>query len=189
LNATREKGLILNHSEELSVDTYPDADFTGLYGHQKPTDPSCAKYRTGFIINVANCPMLWMFKLQTKIALSTMEAEIIALAYCCRELFPIMDQVRELGTVVGLVTNKLTTMKVSIHEDNTGALVLAQTIPPQFNPCRKYYTIKSVWFWEETQKHKVKLLKIDTVQQLGGIFTKGLTSATFEYLCLKMMGW
>ena len=100
-----------------------------------------------------------------------------------------MDQVRELGTVVGLVTNKLTTMKVSIHEDNTGALVLAQTIPPQFNPCRKYYTIKSVWFWEETQKHKVKLLKIDTVQQLGGIFTKGLTSATFEYLCLKMMGW
>jgi len=188
LKATREKGLILNPSEELSVDAYPDADFAGLYGHEKSTDPSCAKSRTGFLINVANCPVLWMSKLQTETALSTMEAEIIALAHCCRELFPIMDQVAELGAVVGLKTDKLTTMKVSIHEDNAGALVLAQTIPPQFTPRSKYYAIKTVWFREEIQKRKIKLLKIDTVQQLGDIFTKGLTRATFEYLRLKMMG-
>ena len=55
-------------------------------------------------------------------ALSTMEAEIIALVHCCQELFPIMDQVAELGAIVivGLKTKDLTTMKVSIHEDNTG---------------------------------------------------------------------
>ena len=86
-----------------------------------------------------------------------------------------MDQVAELGAVVGLKTDKLTTMKVSIHEDNAGALVLAQTIPPQFTPRSKYYAIKTVWFREEIQKRKIKLLKIDTVQQLGDIFTKGLS--------------
>ena len=188
LKATREKGLILNPSKELCVDAYPDADFAGLYGHEKSTDPSCAKSRTGFLINVANCPVLWMSKLQTETALSTMEAEIIALAHCCRELFPIMDQVAELGAVVGLKTDELTTMNVSIHEDNAGALVLAKTIPPQFTPRSKYYAIKTVWFREEIQKRKIKLLKIDTVQQLGDIFTKGLTRATFEYLRLKMMG-
>ena len=118
-----------------------------------------------------------------------MEAEIIALAHCCRELFPIMDQVAELGTVVGLKTDELTTMNVSIHEDNAGALVLAKTIPPQFTPRSKYYAIKTVWFREEIQKRGVKLLKVATIEQLGDIFTKGLPRATLEYLHLKMMGW
>ena len=79
-----------------------------------------------------------MSKLQTETALSTIEAEIIALPHCCRELFPIMNQVAELGAIMGLKTKDLTTMKVSIHEDNADALVLAQTIPPQFTPRSKY---------------------------------------------------
>eukprot|EP00804_Cyclotella_cryptica_P001130 CCRYP_008392-RA/>CCRYP_008392-RA protein AED:0.20 eAED:1.00 QI:0/-1/0/1/-1/0/1/0/77 len=52
-----------------------------------------------------------------------MEAEVIALAHCCRELFPIMDMVSLLGTKVGLPVSGAT-MNVSIHEDNAGALVL-----------------------------------------------------------------
>ena len=141
LKATQEKRLILNSIDELNVEAYTDADFVGLYGHNKLTDPSCAKSRTGFLINVANYPVFWMSKLQTETALSTMEAEIIviALAHCCRELFPIMDQMAELGAIVQLKTKDLTTMKVSmsIHEDNAGALVLAQAILPQFTPCSK----------------------------------------------------
>ena len=90
-------------------------------------------------VQVANCPVLWMSKLQTETALSTMEAEIIALAHCCQELFPIMNQVAELGlgAIVGLKTKDLTTLKVPIHKDNANALVLAHTIPPQFTPCSK----------------------------------------------------
>ena len=87
LKATREKGLILNPLEELSVYAYPDADFAGLYGHEKSRDPSCAKSRTSFLINVANFPVHWMSKLQTETAFSTMEAEITVLAHCCRGLF------------------------------------------------------------------------------------------------------
>ena len=102
--------------------------------------------------------MFWMSKLQTETALSTIEAEIIALAHCCWELFPIMDQLAELGEIVGLKTKDLTTMKVSIHQVNAGALVLAQTIPPQFTPRSKYYAVKTVWFHEEIQKRGVKLL-------------------------------
>ena len=129
--------MILNPTDELNVDMYSDADSAGLYSHKKPADPSCANSRTGFFINVANCPVFWMFKLQTETALSTMEAEIIALTYYCRELFTIVDQVAELRAIVGLKTKDLTTAKVSIHKDNTGALVLAQTIPPQCTPRSK----------------------------------------------------
>ncbi len=73
-------------------------------------------------------------------------------------------------------------MQLSVHEDNSGALVLAKTLPPQFTPRSKYYAIKTIWFCEEIVKRGIRLLKIDTIEQLGDIFTKGLTRVTFEYL-------
>ena len=99
------------------------------------------------------------------------------------------DIVKEIGEVVGLETKRMSSMHVSVHEDNAGALVLAETIPPEFIPRSKHYAIKMEWFREEIQKHCIKLQKIDTVEQLGDIFTKGLPHATFEYLRKRMMGW
>ena len=78
-------------------------------------------------------------------------------------------------------------MHVSIHEDNAGAFVLAETIPPQFTLQSKYYAIKTVWFREEIQKQGFKMLKIETVQQFGDMFTKELARPTFEYLRKKVM--
>ena len=92
-----------------------------------------------------------------------MEAKINALAHCCGELFSIMDQVAEMGAIVGLKTREMTMMRVSIHEDNTSALVMAEIIHPPFTPCSKYYAIKNVWFREGIQKRGIKLLKIDTI--------------------------
>jgi hypothetical protein len=118
-----------------------------------------------------------------------MEAEINALAHKFKELFPIIDLATEVGAVVGLPTKDLTTMHVSIREDNAGALVLAETIPPQFTPRRKWYALKTVWFRKEINKCGIKLLKIETVEQLVDMFTKGLPRPTFEYLRAKIMGW
>jgi hypothetical protein len=66
-----------------------------------------------------------------------MEAEIIALSACCRELFPIIDMICLFAEATNLPIGN-TTMKVSIHEDNSGALVLAKTLPPQLTPRSKY---------------------------------------------------
>ena len=99
-----------------------------------------------------------------------------------------MDMVSLLGTKVGLPVSAAT-MNVSIHEDNAGALVLAETLPPQFTPRSKHYAIKTIWFREQIVKRKIRLVKIDTVEQLGDMFTKGLPRATFEYLRRKLLGW
>ena len=189
LKATKDKGLILNPaSNSLEIDCYPDADFAGMYGHESNTDPACVKSRTGYVINVANCPVLWASRLQRMTACSTMEAETIALAQSCRDLFPIMDIVKSVSTAVGL-PDPTTVMKVSIHEDNAGALILAQTLPPQFTPRSKHYAIRTIWFREEIVKRGITLLKIATGEQLGDIFTKSLPKVTFEYLRKKLMGW
>ena len=170
------------------IDAYPDTDFSGMYGHEEHSDPACAKSRTGFIIAFADFPVFWQSKLQTVTALSTMEAKIIALAACCRELFPIMDMVSSVTKSVRLPIGKIT-MNVSIHKDNLGALVLAKILPSHFTTQSKYYAIKMVWFHEEIFKRDVQLLKIDTSEQLGDIFTKGLTRFVFEYLQKKIMVW
>ena len=103
--------------------------------------------------------------------------------------FLMMDMVGEIGSVVGLPTKDMTSMHVSVHEDNSDALILAETIPPQFTPRSKYYCTKTVWFREEIMKRGVSLKKIDTKEQLGGIFTKGLPRPQFEYLRKQLMGW
>ena len=80
-------------------------------------------------------------------------------------------------------------MKVSVHEDNLGALVLADMLPPQFTPRSKYYAIKTIWFRKQIHTRGIKLIKIETQEQLGDIFTKGLAQPAFEYLQSKLIGW
>ena len=105
-----------------------------------------------------------------------------------RELIPIIDMVQSLAVAEGRQTG-VVNMKVSVNEDNLGALVLAETLPPQFTPRSKYYATKTIWFREEINKRGIKLLKFDTTEQLGDIFTKGLSQPTFENLRSKIIGW
>jgi hypothetical protein len=145
LKNTASLGMVINPTRELCIDAYPDADFAGMYGHEKPTDPACAKSCSGFVIVFAGVLVMWQSKLQTETALSTMEAEIIALAACMRELIPIMDLVKELAGAVGTPAGNVN-IRVSVHKDNLGALVLAKTLPPKFTPRSKYYATKTIWF-------------------------------------------
>ncbi len=98
---------------------------------------------------------------------------MIALGACMKELIPIMNMVQSLAVAVGITTGDVN-MRVSVHEDNLGALVLAETLLPQFTLRSKYRTTKTIWFCEEINKCGIKLLKIETSEQLGDMFTKGL---------------
>jgi hypothetical protein len=60
-------------------------------------------------------------------------------------------------------------MNVSIHEDNSGALVLAKTLPSQYTPRSKYHAIKTIWFREEIFKRDVQLHKIDSLEEDNGM--------------------
>ena len=189
LKGTMDKGIIMSPSDTPCVDCYPDADFAGLYGHEDSQDPHCARSRTGYLITVFNCPVLWKSKLQTEIALSTMEAEYVALSTSCKDLFPIVDLIRELGAAVGLDISAVANMHIKIHEDNVGALTLASLEPRRMTPRSKHYAIKYHWFREHVHSRRVRLLKIDSRNQLGDLFTKGLPAPAFSHLRSLLMGW
>ena len=69
--------------------------FAGLWGHEDPQDPICARSRTGFMVTFANCHILWMSKLQTEIALSNLHSECVALSHSVRALFPLKSLIKE----------------------------------------------------------------------------------------------
>jgi hypothetical protein len=67
-------------NKNLSLDAYCDSDFAGVW-HQEFAHlrDSCLS-RTGLIIVLAGVLIHWSSKLQTEIALSSTEAEYIALS-------------------------------------------------------------------------------------------------------------
>jgi hypothetical protein len=89
LQGTKEGGTIFKPDKSWKVDCYVDSDFAGLYKAEHDQDPVSAKSRTGYVIKFCNVPILWVSKMQTQIALLTMEAEYIALFQSMRDLIPI----------------------------------------------------------------------------------------------------
>lgn len=148
----------------LQINNYPDDDFAGMYGYEDNDELTSVQSRTGFVITVVNCPVCWVYKLQIEIFLNTMVVEIAALHHNCRYLFLVADIVGLLGSALEKPTGK-TKMKVSIHEDNTGSLNMAQTLLPQHISISKHYAIKTVWTRKQIMCRGIKLLKLDTVKQ------------------------
>ena len=156
LKGTADKGLTLQPTPDLTLDCYPDADFAGLWNYESPHDPHCVRSRTGYLITLCNCPVIWVSKLQTAIALSTMEAEYIALSQACRDLFPIIDLVNELSQVLNHASPSSPRLHIRVHEDNVSALTLGKLEPRRMTPRSKHYALKYHWFREHIIPCKIE---------------------------------
>ena len=69
-----------------NIKPYMDADFCGSYKKETSDYPNVCRSRTGYAIFSNDCPIIWKYKLQTEIALSTTKAEYIALYQAARYL-------------------------------------------------------------------------------------------------------
>jgi len=187
LKATEDKGLSFRPSNELTLDCYADADFAGLYNVENQTDPVCVKSRTGFVLLLGGCPLLWSSKLQTEIALSTTEAEYIALSQAMRALLPLRGLLQEVGTKLDLSFSTKSVVKTHVWEDNNGAIALASN-PMKFSARTKHMAIK-YHFFRQHLGADISVLKVDTKEQLADLFTKGLPLDAFRHLTNKLMGW
>jgi hypothetical protein len=75
--------------------------------------------RTGYVIMYANCPILWVSRLQTKIALSTADAEYIALSQALRDVISLITLLKEVNTVFPVhVKTPTFVCQIHDHEDN-----------------------------------------------------------------------
>jgi len=186
LIGTKDEGLCFGTDSSLNLEAYADADFAGLWGVEQPNDATCVKSRTGYLIRLGGCPLVWKSKLQTLIAVSTMEAEYIALSMCMRELLPLKRLLKEIN---GVFTFDLegALAKSTVFEDNASAVQLATM--PKMTPRSKHIALHYHFFREHIAKGEVNVQHVPTELQIADILTKGLGDTKFEKLRKLMMGW
>ena len=192
LIATRERGLTFKPSTDWKLDCFVDADFCGLWGSEDPDDPIVSKSRTGFIITLAGCPLIWKSTLQQETSVSTMMAECVALSSAMRELLPLKRLVKTIAKIVTGDDNIVVTTKSDVFEDNNGALTVATL--PRITPQSKFFAVKLHFFREHVKTDdnpngEVEIHKIETNNQLADIMTKGLVLDKFAPLRDRLMGW
>ena len=188
LKGTQDQGLIFKPTfDNISVDCYVDADFLGLFGTEDSQDPMSAKSRTGYVITLANCPLLWVSKLQTEIALSTCESEFVALSQAFRSLVPTKRLLEETLKGMHLPVQVHYQAKSTVFEDNAAALGLA--ITKKFTPRTRHMACKYFWFLEKVEEGLATIVKIESKKNLADIFTKNLGQIAFERVRLLLCGW
>ena len=143
--------LVFNPYQKLVVYFYTDEYFAGLRGHENTQDPICARIVTVFVVNFSYCPLLWVSKIQTYIALYTLYNKYVALYSSVRYLLPLKILIKEL--IENLVIDSENTKFVSkstVYEDNNGAIVVA-TIP-SMTPTSKHISVNYHWFRQHIGK-------------------------------------
>ncbi len=100
-----------------------DAVFAGGWSNAAFDDAENVMSRTGYVICYAGCPVLWSSKLQTEIALSTAEAECIALSSAMREVIPFMCLIKELPFIIELHLPD-PQVHCKVFEDNGSSILL-----------------------------------------------------------------
>ena len=89
LKKTLGEGLEFTPTKAMELDLCVDEDFAGLWSYEHDQDPVCVKSRTGFVITLGTCPVMWVSKLQTEIAPITLEAKCIMLSMAMQDLVPL----------------------------------------------------------------------------------------------------
>ncbi len=134
---TADRGIIFTPNKDIDIDMFVDADFAGMWNAAADDqDPVWVKSRTGYLILLTGCLLLWCSKLRTEIATTTLEAKFIALSSVMRDSIPARQIVHALAQSIGLDIPKEAYLRSTVFEDNNGCLTL--TTVPTMTPRTKH---------------------------------------------------
>ena len=117
----------------------------------------------------------WRTNKQTYVALSTAEAEYMALASAAQEAV----WMRQLSLDMQLDISEPTI----IFEDNQAAICMSRN--PQFHGRTKHIGIKYHYVREQVSKSTIELRYCRTDNMIADIFTKGLSQEKFIKQCVE----
>lgn len=188
LAGTADKGMILQPRGDLKLELFCDADFAGLYKREPDRSLDSARSRTGYIVKLSGCPLVWKSQLQTEVALSTLEAEYSALSLALRTLLPLLRMLKEVAAVVGIPPEAAATILAEAFEDNQGCLALATN--HRLTSRTKYFHVKWHWFWYNYEVLKEFAISyIQSALQDADYLTKQIPKDAFQENRRRTQGW
>jgi hypothetical protein len=165
LKGTLNFGLCYRKSVSDQCVGYSDADWAGDVDDRHST--------SGYVFLVSGSVVSWKSKKQTSVALSTAEAEYVALASAAQEAL-------WLRQLLGDLTMNQSAKPILIFEDNQSAI--AMTKNPQYHGRSKHIDIKHHFVREQVEHGAVVLQYCPTENMIADLLTKGLSSQQFEKL-------
>ena len=168
------------------LECYVDADFAGGWTQADASNAENVLSRTGYVIMYASCLILWVSRLQTEIALSTAEAEYIALSQALCNVIPLIALLKEVNTVFP-VHVKTPMFVCKMHKNNQLCITMATS--QKCSSQTKHITLKYHHFCSFVKDGRIKIPYCRTTMQKADILTKPLTDDLFFKLRYMLCGW
>jgi hypothetical protein len=171
IKGTKDYGLEFNNNDSngnnnnLIITAYSDADWAGDLDERKST--------TGYFVLINNNIVSWASKKQQTVALSSAEAEYMAITGAGSEVKWLYDLLMELELYKD-------TNPIIIYTDSQSAAAIANN-----DVCHgrtKHIATRYHWIRDEIKKNLFKLQYINTTEQIADIHTKALNRVVFEKL-------
>ena len=154
----------LRTPKSLKVEAWCDSDYAANKDHRRSV--------SGNIVTVGGCIVSWQSKTQKTTALSSTEAEYVALSVCAAEC-----------KFVSMLVDEMTTgqkLPFVVHEDNTGAIFMVNNT--QVGARTKHIDVKYHFSKELVEDGVMKVVYINTKGNYADVMTKNVTEAIFSLL-------
>ncbi|GKD45442.1 hypothetical protein Tco_1270087 [Tanacetum coccineum] len=167
LNGTINMGLWYSKDTDMSLTTYADVDHAGCQDTRRSTSGS-AQFLGDKLVS-------WSSKKQKSTAISSTEAEYIALSGCCSQILWMRSQLTDYGFKFN---------KIPLYCDNKSAIALCCNNVQHSRA--KHIDIRYHFIKEQVENGIVELYFVRTEYQLADIFTKPLPRERFNFLIDKL---
>ena len=169
LKGTTKEGITYRPGPVVLVG-YSGADWAG--------DAETRRSTTGYVFHVAGGPVAWGSRLQQSVALSSAEAEHVAVCEAVQEAVYSRSVLAGLG-------HKQDKPTVT-YEDNQGCIALSRN--PLHHRKTKHTDIRYHFTRERVEAKGVELVYLHTSQQLADLLTKPVGKARTEQLRSRLLG-
>lgn len=165
LRATVDYNLVFRRSmESETLSVYADADWGNNLDDRRSV--------SGYVVKLHGATISWATRKQTSVALSTTEAEFMALCQASCEAMWVVNLLKMLDVEVAL--------PVTIYEDNQPCIAICKE--PRKHRRMKHIDIQYFFLRDLIQEKKIKLQYQPTEDQLADLMTKGLPAPRFSKL-------
>jgi len=175
LKGTKSMGILYKPDTEEVSET-----LIGFSDSDHGSDKRTRKSTSGCLFTYNGAPVIWRSKKQTCVALSSAEAEFVALGDCGREAKWILKLYEELGIKLRNVENPMT-----IYTDSTAAKGMSQN--PEQHQKTKHIDIRFQFIRQMVERRAVRTDHIPETCNPADILTKAITE-NFFLKKRKLMG-
>ncbi|GJU02547.1 retrovirus-related pol polyprotein from transposon TNT 1-94 [Tanacetum coccineum] len=167
LRGTVNRGLWYPKDSSIALTAFADADHAGCQDTRRST--------SGSLQFLGDRLISWSSKRQKSVAISSTEAEYIALFGCCAQILWMRSQLTDYGFGFN---------KIPMYCDNKSAIALCCNNVQHSRS--KHIDIRFHFIKEQVENGVIELYFVNTEYQLADIFTKALGRERIEFLIDKL---